>query len=244
LRTNERKLLRTIKSIILDCCGVELISLYSIGSFSSHEMIASSDIDLVGVMKPSFDFRREAEINGVLNRKIRSTHKIDLGTMSYAEFFGGRHQGSLMRHIELPIFLNFLKHAHLLYGKRIDFNKLPVKPASPERELSYHIKVFEKYKADFRARDRIGSDFSFRDFLKIIFYIANLELQLTRGQTAKVRYTEIDRALRTNKEHIVHYSMKLRRKRAIDRKERQAWVDAAERYVKKMRPIASGASLN
>jgi len=130
---NERKLLRTIKRIVVDYCGAELISLYSIGSFSSHEMIPSSDIDLVAVMKPSFDFRKESEINGVLNRKISSIHRIDLGTMSYAEFFGGRQQGSLMRYIELPIFLNFLKHAHLLCGKRIDFNKLPINQPPPKR---------------------------------------------------------------------------------------------------------------
>jgi hypothetical protein len=204
-------------------------------------MIPSSDIDLVGVMKPSFDFRKENEVNRALNQKTRSTHKIDLGTMSYAEFFGGRQQGSLMRHIELPVFLNFLKHARIIYGKRIDFSKLPIKPASPEKELSYHINVFDKHKADFRERSRIGSDFSFRDFLKIIFYIANLELQLTKGQIPKARYTEIDKALRRDKEHIVHYSMKLRRKRTIWRKERQSWLDSAERYVMKMRPLASGS---
>jgi DNA polymerase sigma len=86
---NDRRLLRAIERIVLDYCGDELISLYSIGSFSSHEMIPSSDVDLVGVMKPSFDFGKENRLNEVLNEKIHSSHKIDLGTMSYAEFFGG-----------------------------------------------------------------------------------------------------------------------------------------------------------
>ena len=240
LGENDRRLLQEIKRIVLDCCGNELISLYAIGSFSFHEMIPSSDIDLVGVMKPSFDFRKETKINKALNHKIHSDHKIDLGTMSYAEFFGGTQKGSLMKHIELPIFLNFLKRSQRISGKPINFDKLPINPASPEEELRYHIKVFDEYKAGFRQRDRIRSDFSFRDFLKIMFYIANLELQLERELTPRVGYTEIDKAFREDKEHIVHYSMKLRRKGTIGRKERQSWLDSAERYVAKMRSFASG----
>jgi predicted nucleotidyltransferase len=237
---NDRRLLQEMKRIVVDHCGNELISLYAIGSFLSHEMTSSSDIDLVGVMKPSFDFRKEAQINKALNQKIHSHHKIDLGTMSYAEFFGGTQKGSLMKHVELPIFLNFLKRSRRISGKPIDFDKLPVKPASAEEELRYHIKVFDEYRAGFRVRDRIRSDFSFRDFLKIVFYIANLELQLERGLTPRVGYTEIDKAFREDKEHIVHYSTKLRRKGMIGRKERQSWLDSAERYVAKMRPLASG----
>lgn len=77
-------------------------------------------------------------------------------------------------------------------------------------------------------------------FLKIVFYIANLELQLERGLTPRVSYREIDKAFREDKEHIVHYSMKLRRKGTIGRKERHSWLDSAERYVAKMRSFASG----
>jgi len=237
---NDGRLLRAIKRIVLGYCGDEPISLYGIGSYWSHEMIPSSDVDLVGVMKPSFDFRREAQINIALNRKIRSPHKVDFGTVSYDEFFGGATQGSLMRYVELPIFLSFLKQARRIYGKRIDFSKLPIKQASSEMELRYHIKVFDDCKANFRERDRISSDFSFRDFLKVIFYIANLELLLRGGLTPRAGYTEIDKAFQADKEHIVHYSMKLRRKRTISRKERQSWLDSAERYVTKMRPVASG----
>ena len=128
---NDGRLLRAIKRIVLGYCGDEPISLYGIGSYWSHEMIPSSDVDLVGVMKPSFDFRREAQINIALNRKIRSAHKIDFGTMSYDEFFGGATQGSLMRYVELPIFLSFLKQARRIYGKRIDFSKLRLNRSRP-----------------------------------------------------------------------------------------------------------------
>jgi hypothetical protein len=146
-----------------------------------------------------------------------------------------------MKNVELPIFLNFLKRAQLIHGKRIDFDKLPIKPASLQDALRYWIKVFVEYKGAFRESDRIRSDFSFRDFLKIVFYISNLELQLVKGLAPRVSYTEIDRAFRQDKLHIVHYSMKLRRKRKIGRKERQSWLDSAERYVTKIRPIASGS---
>lgn len=237
---NDRRLLRAIKAAVLDSCGEEMVSLYAMGSFPRHEMIQSSDVDLVGVMKPNFDFSKEPQINKAINREIRYAHKIDLGTMSYEEFFGGIQQGSILRHIELPILLNFLKHARLIYGKKINFDKLPIKPASCQEELEYHITVFDEYKSAFRRRYRIRSDFSFRDFLKIIFYIANLELQLVRGNEPRVAYTEIERAFRTDQKHIVHHSMNLRRKKSIGRTERQSWLDSAERYVTKMHPLASG----
>jgi hypothetical protein len=67
--------------------------------------------------------------------------------------------GSLTKHIELPIFLNFLKRAQLIYGKRINFDKLRVKPALPEEELRYWIKVYGEYKSAFREKDRIRSDY-------------------------------------------------------------------------------------
>ena len=213
----------------------KLVSLYVIGSFLSKEMTESSDIDLVGVMESSFDFRKEGRINKVLNGSVGSRHRIDLGTMSYEEFFGGPQQGSLMKHVELPIFLNFLKRAGLIYGRRINFDKLPIKPASPREELRYHVKVFDQYKGKFRKKDRLAPDFAFRDFIKIIFYISNLELQLTRCLTPRRSYSGIVKAFARNKTHIVHYSLQLRLKRTISKKEKESWLNLAERYVGKMR---------
>jgi len=232
---NDRLLLQKIRRIVLENTDGNVVSLYVIGSFLSKEMIESSDIDLVGVMKSSFDFRKEGRINKVLNDSVGSRHRVDLGTMSYEEFFGGTRQGSLMKHIELPVFLTFLKRARLIYGERINFEKLPIKPASPRDELKYHVKVFDQYEAKFRKRDTISPDFSFRDFIKIIFYIANLELQLTRGLTPRRSYSEIVKAFAKDKTHIVHHSLQLRHKRTISQKEKESWLNLAERYVAKMR---------
>lgn len=159
--------------------------------------------------------------------------------MGYDEFFGGTQKGSLTKHVELPIFLNFLKQAQLLHGKRINFNKLPVKPATPEQELKYHIREFGKYAPIFRKRNRISPDFSFRDFIKFAFYKANLELQLSRNLTPRRDYSEIVKAFRENKAHIVHYSMKLRLKKTISPNDRLAWLSLAERYVAQMKTYAN-----
>jgi len=232
---NDRRLLKEIKRIVLDHCSNELVSLFAIGSFLSHEMVESSDIDLIGVMKSSFDFKNEAFINRELNERIHSIHRIDLGTVSYDELLGGAHKGSLTKHIELSILLNFLKRARLIHGKRIKFDKLPIVPASPLEELRYHVKVFDEYNSDFKRKERIGPDFAFSDIIKIIFYIANLELQLRRNLTPRWSYSEVVRAFRRDKNHIVHYSMKLRRKKAISHAERESWLDLAEGYVSKMK---------
>jgi cyclopropane fatty-acyl-phospholipid synthase-like methyltransferase/predicted nucleotidyltransferase len=226
-----KRLMLGIRQAVLENAGNELVSLYLIGSFLSEEMVESSDIDLVGVMKPSFDFRRESRINKTLNETVRSGHRIDLGTMSYDEFFGGPRKGSLTKHIDLPIFLNFLKGARLICGKRINFDKLPVKPASAEEELRYWIRVYDEHKSDFIMKDRIRPDFSFRDFIKIIFYIANLELQLLRNQSSKSGYVEIERAFANDKTHLVHYSMRMRRNATIGARDRRTWLHLADRYV-------------
>jgi predicted nucleotidyltransferase len=86
---NDRGLLREMRREVLRNVGNELISVYVIGSFLSKEMVESSDIDLMGVMKSSFDFKNEARINEALNERVRSGHRIDFGTMSYDEFFRG-----------------------------------------------------------------------------------------------------------------------------------------------------------
>jgi hypothetical protein len=200
-------------------------------------MVESSDIDLIGIMKPNFDFKKEKIINKILNEKIRSKHRIDLGTMSYEEFFGGRRQGSLTKHIVLPVFMNFLKNAKLIYGKKLNFDKFPIKPASKEDELKYHIKVFNKYKNLFRKRDRLGPDFQFKDFVKIIFYIANIELQKTKKTKSRNSYSDIDNAFKNEKDHIVHYSLRLRKKKKITNEEKRLWLDIADQYVKKMKKI-------
>jgi predicted nucleotidyltransferase len=236
---NREQLLQEIKRIILENAYDELVSLYVMGSFLSNEMVESSDIDLIGVMKSTFDFRREVRINKMLNEKIRPSHRIDLGTMSYDEFFGGTQRGSLMKHIELHIFLAFMKRARLIYGKRINFDKFPVKPASREEQLEYHIRVFNEYKADFRKKNRIRTDFTFRDFIKIVFYIANIELQLARNLIPRRSYAGILKAFRNDRNHIVHYSMKLRCKKTISRKEKESWLDLAEDYVAKLKTRSS-----
>jgi predicted nucleotidyltransferase len=234
-----RRLLQSIKQAVSENAGEYVVSLFVLGSFLSDEMTPLSDIDLVGVMKPTFDFRREAPLNRILNKTVHSKHRIDLGTMSYDEFFGGTQKGSVMRYIELPIFLNFLRRARLIYGKRINFDKLPIKPASPEQELKYHLREFDKYKREFKRKNAAGPDFSFSDFIKIIFYIANTELQLTRHLTPRRRYTEIVRAFAKDKTHLVHYSMQLRRKKTISPRDKRTWLNLAERYAVQMRSYAA-----
>ena len=235
---DDKRFIGKIVQIVLENTGNGLISLYLVGSFLTKDMVKSSDIDLVGVMKSSFDFGKEKLINERLNEKIISKHKIDLGTMSVEEFFGGKQKGSLMRHMSLPVFLNSLKNAQLVYGRKFDFDELPIKPASKTYEMEYWIREFKKYKNEFRKKDKLGTDFSFRDFLKIIFYIANLQFQPTRKtKQKKQRYSDIVNAFRTENNHIVHYSLELRKKASITNEEKQSWLDRAEVYVESIHDV-------
>lgn len=214
------------------------VSIYLMGSFSTKDMTKKSDIDIIGIMKPDFNFRKERTINSILNKKIKSSHKISLGLMSYDEFFGGKKQGSLSMHIALPVFLNFLKTAKHVHGKKLDFDKFPAKPAKPKEELNYHIKFFSLFKNKFRRKDRISEDFEFRDFVKMIFYVASLELLIKNHAARKTSYSDIEAAFRKDKIHIVHISLKLRKKDMISDREKQDWLDKAELYINEMKKLA------
>ena len=230
------KILKQSLDIILENTRESLISLYTIGSVVTKDMEDSSDIDFVGVFKDDFDFRKEKQINKLLNQKIKSRHRLDLGTMSIKEFYGGKRRGSLMKYIELPIFLNFLKNnAKLIYGKKLNFDRFPTKPAPLKEELKYHMKMFKKYKKDFRTKDKLGPDFDFKGFLKMVFYIANIELQITRKMRRRKSYNDIIKAFNKDKEHIVHETMRLRKKKNITNKEKQKWLDKAQEYVKTLK---------
>jgi predicted nucleotidyltransferase len=235
---NDEQLLEKIKNVIVESTNNDLISLYVIGSFLRKEMEEYSDIDLVGIMKPTFDFEKRKHINWVLNKRVRSKHRIDMGTVSYDEFFGGERKGSMTEYITVPVFIKFLKKAKLVYGKKIKFDRLPIKPATDKEELKYHIEVFDEYKDMFRKGHRFSADYTFRDFIKIMFYIANLELRILKKSKSRDSYVEVDNAFRNDNDHIVHYSMLLRRKRAdITNKEKEVWFGMAEDYVRRMKKL-------
>jgi predicted nucleotidyltransferase len=231
----DEQIVSEIKRIILKQVGKDMVSLYIIGSFVTKDATRESDIDLIGIVNSGFDFRKETLLNSILNKDIPD-RKIDLGTISYAEFFGGKHKGSITKHIELPAFMAFLKHAKLICGKRLNFNKFPIQPMSLKEELRYHIETFDWFKNKFRNKDSVRHDFTFRDFIKIIFYIADIELHLVKHKLGPKRgYSDIERAFKSDRNHIVHYSLKLRHKADITNGEKQRWLDKAEIYVDRMR---------
>ncbi len=228
------QLIDKIKFVILEHTGDNLISLYVIGSFLTEDMIESSDIDFVGIMKSSYNYDDEEKLNEILNEKIPSSHRIDIGMMSYDEFFGGESKGSIMENINLPVFINFLKKARLIHGKHLNFDDFPIKLASSREEFEYYINTFYEHKDAFKEEDLIGRDFTFRDFIKLIFYIARLELQLMDNFEPANSYSGIAAAFKTKENHIVHYSLKLRKQRVISRDEKIKWIELADQYISKL----------
>ena len=228
---NDEELIDKLKHTVLEHTGNDLISLYVIGSFITKDMTENSDIDFVGLMKSSYDFDNEEKLNEILNDKISSAHIIDIGMMNYDAFFGGEPKGRIMEHIDLPVFINFLKKAKLIHGKQINFDEIPIMPASLKDELEYHIETFNELKDEFKEKDQISYDFFFRDFIKIIFYIANIELELIHDIKPASNYSEIATAYKFNENHIVHYSLKLRNQTMISNDEKIKWIDLAEQYL-------------
>lgn len=236
---DDQALIERVIKLVLAIAGDNLRSMYLIGSFLTREMIDSSDIDFIGIMESSFDFTNETAINPELNSKIDSKYPIDVELMNYDAFFGGKPKGSILKYVTLSVLLNFLKRAKHVYGEKLNFDTLPVKPASPQDELIYHMGVFHRNKDEFRTKDKIGIDFTFKSFLKQVFYMANLELQLTRRMESQRRYSEIVHAFQFHPDHIVHFSYTLRKQNAITVKEKHAWLDKAEEYVQQPKKLVT-----
>lgn len=227
--------LKKINKTVIENAGEDLVSLYLLGSFMTKDIVRTSDIDFIAVMKDKFNFKKEKRLNRILNEKVRAGRRIDVGTMSINEFYGGKVKGSILKNVELPILLNFLKNAKLIYGRKLDFDSFPTKPASLKEELRYYAGLITRYGNRFRHTDKLGVDWTFRNFVKTAFFLANVELQLNRDAKHKKRYVDIVKTFRHDKEHIVHRTMKIRIKKTITQREKIEWINEAEMYARQMK---------
>lgn len=237
-RMDETMFIDKVTKLVLEFANNHLHSLYLIGSFLSRELTETSDIDFIGIMDASFDFTREINLNSMLNSKVFTRHPIDVGLMNYEAFLGGEPRGSILKYVTIPVLLNFLKQAKLVYGEHLDFDAFPIKPALPHEELRYHIRVFHRNKDAFRTKDKIGVDFTFKGFVRQVFYMAALELQLIHKLKRLTMYSEVVHAFRSNPNHLVHFSYKLRSQKHVTVKEKHQWLDKAKEYIQQLENLS------
>ena len=63
--------------------------------------------------------------------------------------------------------------------------------------------------------------------------IADVENQILNNKKHNKRYADIAKSFKKDREHIVHYTMKLRKKNKISKKERLKWIKMAKQYISK-----------
>ncbi|MBU3896968.1 MAG: nucleotidyltransferase domain-containing protein [Nanoarchaeota archaeon] len=233
------KILKQATNIITKSTGKDLITLILMGSYGTKDMVKTSDIDLNAIMKDSFDFRKERQIKNMLKEQIEKKYKIETNfeCMNIGAFYGKKKKGSLTKYISLPILITFFNESRFLYGKKINFNKFSVKRASLEKQLKYHIKSINDNVDKFKGKDMIGTSWYFKDFIKGVFLLADVENQILNKKEHKKRYIDIYNEFKKDRTHIIHYTMTLRRKKRITNREKLKWIKMAKQYIKNLKMV-------
>jgi predicted nucleotidyltransferase len=236
---NKPRLLKEAVEIVKSIAKDKIVSLFLMGSFGTKDQVSNSDVDICAVMAENFDFAKEREIQHELKEKIEKKYGIETNfhAMSIGELYGREKKGTLTEFTTVPVFLNFVRKRRMLSGKDLDYGNFPIKRATPREELKFHIGVLEEHIPLFRKQDFVAPDWHFKDFIKTVFYIADIENQIVNGAKPIVTYSKIEKAYSRNPKHLVHFTWKLRRAKKISQKNKQRWLGMAEKYLQEMRKL-------
>lgn len=231
---NIKKLVREVAQLVVEFLGEDLICLYWVGSSLYGSMKKRSDIDVFGIVKDDFDFTKEDEVNEYLKENFEKKHKIEarFRGITISELEGGEQKGRLTKWVPISILIKSLSRGKIIYGK-YDWNKCKVKPMPLKQEGWHYIGLIEHfiplYRKDYAKTE---SQFKFKDFIKLAYWLANVELQL-EGYEYTPNFKEIEKRLKGS--HIVHLIASIREKDKITKKDREEILNKLEEYAEKMK---------
>lgn len=210
-------------------------SLYLAGTILTKDKVASSDIDFFGFVDKSFDIvKEEADINkffDINRKKLCSGIECRFRAIGLDEFSGRIKRGNMANYIGVRGFALIFHSWKHVWGEKSDFGK-KVKPYSlinrKNRAIGRIGFVMDQVKK--------GNDFFIRGFSKEVLRLVEVESEIAQGKKYEYSYFEIQKRFSKNKEHIVHETMKFRKK-GISKKEFLEFVPRVNEYVKYMRTV-------
>jgi len=207
-----------------------IISLYLGGTVPSEDRIPSSDIDVLGVVEPNFNFKEEEKLNSHLTKYLAKEIGIEVTFrgITLSELNGGKREGTITRWVPIRILIKRLPFFKYLSGKKLDFSEFRVKRYDPQQEAKVQIKNIRRNIESLREETE---GFPLRDITKHLLSLIALEAEIEYGFTFDPSYEKLAKHLEKEKGHIVHRAMALRKKPQVSRTQILHFCSQAEKYL-------------
>ncbi len=210
-----------------------LMGLYLGGSALSPDFLPWSDIDLYGIVEDTFDFDSEPVTTHKLQDATRSFTGIPLSFhgIAMSELQGGSQKGTITCRIPLSVLIRRLPFFRHLWGLKIDFRNLPVKPCGPKGEATYMI---PRIRRDIQwVRD---GQFIPREIPKQVMHLARIEAEAERAAGYLLGFSDVAAHFADTPGHIVHSAKTLHKTEHLARDMVIEFCDEVEEYIAHLEP--------
>jgi len=207
-----------------------LISLYLGGTVPSRDRIPSSDIDILGIVEPDFDFKEEEKVNCYLRGCLKEEIGIDstFRGITLSELNGGKQKGIITKWVPIRILIKRLPFFKYFWGREFCFSKFRVDRYKPQQEAKLQIKNIRRNIESLRE----GTEgFPIRDITKHLLSLIALEAEVEYGFIFDPSYDKLAKHLEKEKGHIAHRAMELRKEPEINRTQILLFCNQAEKYL-------------
>ncbi|MGD9161674.1 MAG: hypothetical protein PVG39_24905 [Desulfobacteraceae bacterium] len=210
-----------------------LTGLYLGGSALSPDFLPWSDIDLYGIVEDIFDLDTEQAMTQKLRDAADNVTKIPLSFhgIAMSELNGGPQKGTITSRIPLSVLIRRLPFFPLLWGLKVDFGNLPVKPCGPRGEAMYMI---PRIRRDIKwIRD---GKFIPRELPKQAMHLARIEAEAEHMAGYLFRFNDVLTHFADTPDHIVHSAIALRKTENLTREMVIEFCDTVEEYLAYIEP--------
>jgi len=212
-----------------------LISLYLAGTILTKDRTPYSDIDLFGIVTSDFQIiKEENKINKIFKKQKKNLCKgieTKFRAIAIDELEGAKPRGIVAKFIGLNNVIKQFPYYKLLYGKKLDFSKFPIKPLELKEQAKKQIKAL---KTSIKHIKEKKEKFPIQDFSKHILILARIEAEKDYGFKFDPSYKKLTQHLAKQREHIAHKAMKLRYKK-VTRKEILDLSKELESYIRHLK---------
>ena len=215
------------KEQIVSSAGTrDLRALFVGGSFHQKDRNPNSDLDIIAIASDTFPEELEPQINELLAGGSYQT-KCKMRSVYLSELQGGRQRGFITKLIPVRLIVRCLQYWPLIWGPPID-PKVIMSPYAYEEEALVEIELADDY-----VREHLSAGTPPFDWiLKIIMYICAIEAVLEKGSAFTTSFSETEGSFSSDRSHIVHQSMRLRRSDTISVRDRTDYLDRAVSYLR------------
>lgn len=209
-------------------------ALYIGGSIKPQDRIKKSDIDIIGIVNEDFPDDLEAKINKELKESLKEI-KCKLRVIYLSELQGGKQKSFISKLLPIRLFIRRIPSFPLIWGKPLKIEDT-IGPYTFKEEIEIQIKLIKKYIINTKSDEK---QIPFEWIPKAVLYLAALELVVVKKTEYSTSFSEIQNQLNDDKDHIVHDSIKIRKKNYdISEIEKEKYIIKAIRYMENISSLA------